>query len=110
MFKVLYGSGFKFDHTQIVGELDSVRERIEKEYAEGKKLDITSIAMKIKAWLDYKYDPDFSRFDFIKDRVEDFDEYLDDMENEENIYYGCPSIEEELFDDYKMFIDEMDLE
>ena len=32
------------------------------------------------------------------------------MENEENIYYGCPSIEEELFDDYKMFIDEMDLE
>ena len=39
MFKVLYGSGFKFDHTQIVGELDSVREKIEKEYAEGKKLD-----------------------------------------------------------------------
>ena len=39
MFKVLYGSGFKFDHTLIVGELDAVREKIEKEYAEGKKLD-----------------------------------------------------------------------
>lgn len=39
MFKVLYGSGFKFDHSLIVGELDSVREKIEKEYAEGKKLD-----------------------------------------------------------------------
>lgn len=73
-------------------------------------LSRNDIAMKIKAWLDYKYDPDYSRFDFMKDRVEDFDEYLDDMENEENIYYGCPSIEEELFDDYKMFIDEMDLE
>ncbi|MBQ3721527.1 MAG: hypothetical protein II850_11210 [Fibrobacter sp.] len=74
------------------------------------QLSKNDIAMKIKAWLDYKYDPDYSRFDFMKDRVEDFDEYLDDMENEENIYYGCPSIEEELFDDYKMFIDEMDLE
>ena len=74
------------------------------------QLSRNDIAMKIKAWLDYKYDPDYSRFDFMKDRVEDFDEYLDDMENEENIYYGCPSIEEELFDDYKMFIDEMDLE
>ena len=74
------------------------------------QLSRNDIAMKIKAWLDYKYDPDYSRFDFMKDRVEDFDEYLDDMENEENIYYGCPSIEEELFDDYQMFIDEMDLE
>jgi hypothetical protein len=74
------------------------------------QLSRNDIAMKIKAWLDYKYDPDYSRFDFMKDRVEDFDEYLDDMENEENIYYGCPGIEEELFDDYKMFIDEMDLE
>ena len=74
------------------------------------QLSRNDIAMKIKALLDYKYDPDYSRFDFMKDRVEDFDEYLDDMENEENIYYGCPSIEEELFDDYQMFIDEMDLE
>ena len=50
------------------------------------QLSRNDIAMKIKVWLDYKYDPDYSRFDFMKDRVEDFDEYLDDMENEENIY------------------------
>lgn len=35
MFKVLYGSGFKFDHTQIVPEVEAVKAKIEKEYAEG---------------------------------------------------------------------------
>ena len=39
MFHVLYGSGFKFDHTTIPGEMAAVQEKIEKEYAEGKKLD-----------------------------------------------------------------------
>ena len=39
MFKVLYGSGFKFDHTAIVPELHAVKEKIEKEFADGKKLD-----------------------------------------------------------------------
>ena len=35
MFHVLYGSGFKFDHTAIVPELEAVQAKIEKEYAEG---------------------------------------------------------------------------
>ena len=39
LFKVLYGSGFKFDHTQIPGEMKAVTEKIEKEYADGKMLD-----------------------------------------------------------------------
>ncbi len=38
MFKVLYGSGFKFDHTQIVPEVEAVKEKIEKELAEGKNV------------------------------------------------------------------------
>lgn len=39
MFKVLYGSGFKFDHAAIPGEVYAVRDKIEKEFAEGKMLD-----------------------------------------------------------------------
>ena len=39
MFKVLYGSGFKFDHSAIPAEMEAVKEKIEKEFAEGKKLD-----------------------------------------------------------------------
>ena len=39
MFHVLYGSGFKFDHTVIPGEMAAVKEKIEREFAEGKKLD-----------------------------------------------------------------------
>jgi len=39
MFKVLYGSGFKFDHTAIAPEMYAVAEKIRNEYAEGKKLD-----------------------------------------------------------------------
>ena len=39
MFHVLYGSGFKFDHSAIPGEMAEVKAKIEKEYAEGKKLD-----------------------------------------------------------------------
>ena len=39
MFKLLYGSDFKFDRTLIVEELDSIREKIGKEYAEGKMLE-----------------------------------------------------------------------
>ena len=39
MFKVLYGGGFKFDHEAIPGEVYAVRDKIEKEFAEGKKLD-----------------------------------------------------------------------
>ena len=35
MFHVLYGSGFKFDHTAIVPEIEAVQAKIEKEYAEG---------------------------------------------------------------------------
>ncbi len=35
MFHVLYGSGFKFDHTAIVPEIEAVLAKIEKEYAEG---------------------------------------------------------------------------
>ncbi len=36
LFKVLYGSTFKFDKTLIPGEIDSLVEKIEKEYREGK--------------------------------------------------------------------------
>lgn len=39
MFKVLYGSGFKFDRSLIPAELDEITARIESEYAEGKRLD-----------------------------------------------------------------------
>ena len=39
MYKILYGSGFKFDRTGIAEEMDGIREKIEKEYAEGKMLD-----------------------------------------------------------------------
>ena len=36
MFRVLYGSGFKFDRKVIAEEMYSVAEKIEKEYSEGK--------------------------------------------------------------------------
>ena len=39
MFKILYGSGFKFDRTGIAEELDAIADRIRAEYADGKKLD-----------------------------------------------------------------------
>ena len=39
MYKILYGSGFKFDRTGIASEMDAIREKIEAEYAEGKMLD-----------------------------------------------------------------------
>ena len=74
------------------------------------KLSRYDIAQKIKAWLNYKYETDYTRLDYIKDRVDDYDEYLDAMENEENIYYDCSDLEEELFDDYKMLIGEMDFD
>ena len=39
MFKVLYGSGFKFDRTGIAEEMYAVADKIEKEYADGKMID-----------------------------------------------------------------------
>ena len=39
MFKLLYGSEFKSDRTVIVDELNSIADKIEKEYAEGKMLE-----------------------------------------------------------------------
>lgn len=36
LFKVLYGSSFKFDRSAIIGEVDALVAKIEKEYAEGK--------------------------------------------------------------------------
>ena len=39
LFKVLYGSGFKFDRKAIPAETDALVEKIEKEYAEGKMLE-----------------------------------------------------------------------
>lgn len=36
LFKVLYGSTFKFDRKQIPGEVNALLDKIEKEYAEGK--------------------------------------------------------------------------
>ncbi|MBR0378210.1 MAG: 2-hydroxyacyl-CoA dehydratase [Lachnospiraceae bacterium] len=39
IYKVLYGSGFKFDLTAVPEEMDAIREKIEKEYADGVKLD-----------------------------------------------------------------------
>ena len=36
LFKVLYGSTFKFDRKQISGEVNALVDKIEKEYAEGK--------------------------------------------------------------------------
>ena len=39
LFKVLYGSTFKFDRKAIPAEVDALVEKIKKEYAEGKMLD-----------------------------------------------------------------------
>ena len=39
LFKVLYGSGFKFDRKAIPAEVNALTEKIEKEYAEGKMLE-----------------------------------------------------------------------
>lgn len=39
LFKVLYGSGFKFDRKAIPAETDALVKKIEKEYAEGKMLE-----------------------------------------------------------------------
>ena len=39
MYKVLYGSGFKFDRTGIADEMYAIADKIEKEYAEGKMID-----------------------------------------------------------------------
>lgn len=39
MFKILYGSGFKFNRREIPQELDGITAKIEKEYEEGKKID-----------------------------------------------------------------------
>ena len=39
MFKLLYGSDFKFDRTAIVDEIEAIKEKITKEYAEGKMLE-----------------------------------------------------------------------
>lgn len=39
MFKLLYGSEFKFDRTVIIDELNAITDKIEKEYAEGKMLE-----------------------------------------------------------------------
>ena len=39
MFKILYGSGFKFNRSEIPQELDGITAKIEKEYEEGKKID-----------------------------------------------------------------------
>lgn len=39
LFKVLYGSTFKFDKTVIPGEIRALTEKIEAEYAEGKMLE-----------------------------------------------------------------------
>ena len=37
LFGVLYGSQFKFDREKMPGEIDALREKIEKEYANGEK-------------------------------------------------------------------------
>ncbi|MBR0518205.1 2-hydroxyacyl-CoA dehydratase [bacterium] len=39
IFKVLYGSGFKFDREKLPAEIDAVTDKILKEYEEGKKLE-----------------------------------------------------------------------
>ncbi|MBR3706167.1 MAG: 2-hydroxyacyl-CoA dehydratase, partial [Firmicutes bacterium] len=39
LFKVLYGSSFKFDRSLIPAEVDALVEKIKKEYAEGKMLE-----------------------------------------------------------------------
>ena len=39
VLKVIYGSDFKFDRSTIADELRSVKEKIEKEYAEGKMIE-----------------------------------------------------------------------
>ena len=39
LFKVLYGSGFKFDRKAIPAEIEAMKDKIEKEYEEGKRLD-----------------------------------------------------------------------
>lgn len=75
-----------------------------------KQLTRDDLASIIKEWLTYEYAPGYSRLDYLKDVVDDYDEYLDDTENEENIYYSCSDIERNLLDDYEDFADEMNFE
>ena len=39
LFKVLYGSGFKFDRTVIEGEMNAITDKIESEYKDGKIIE-----------------------------------------------------------------------
>ena len=39
LFHVLYGSTFKFDKEQTIAELKAIKQKVEKEYAEGKHLE-----------------------------------------------------------------------
>lgn len=39
LFKILYGSGFKFNRSEVPQELDGITAKIEKEYEEGKRID-----------------------------------------------------------------------
>ena len=84
-----------------------------KAYGQARKsnrqLSREEIAMQIKDWLDEEYKPNLSRFDHLKKRVDVLDKDLVGIEKEENIYYRCSDIiEEESFNEYKTFIDQMD--
>lgn len=39
LFKILYGSGFKFDRTQVADEINAVTAKLEADYEAGKKID-----------------------------------------------------------------------
>lgn len=69
------------------------------------------LALDIEDWLNFERYHGFSRFDEIKEHVEEYNGMLDSIENEKNIYYNCSNfIEERLFELYREYINEMDID
>ncbi|MCF0215316.1 MAG: hypothetical protein HUK21_02450 [Fibrobacteraceae bacterium] len=70
-------------------------------------LMIDSLSREIDNWLDYNYVSKMSLRKFLYDDVRDLNKELDSMENEDNILYSDPNIEDKLFDAYGFYINEM---
>ena len=68
---------------------------------------IESLSREIDNWLDYNYVSKMSLRKFLYDDVRDLNKELDSMENEDNILYSDPNIEDKLFDAYGFYINEM---
>ncbi|MCF0222925.1 MAG: hypothetical protein HUK20_01525 [Fibrobacter sp.] len=75
-------------------------------FQSGPRADILS--RDIEHWLDYGKESQSSIREELYDDVRLFTRDLDSMENEDNIQYSNPNIEEDLFDAYNLYIGQMD--